>query len=213
MITGKITAIIIAIMLATSTTAAVLVTIITVVVWPSDVAKVTPTSTPDGSVTPEETDDDVKSTPEMTTTPKITGTVTPTATATMTPTLVFNDKVTICHIPPGNRAAAHNITISSSALKAHLGHGDVLGPCSYLTPIIDVIIITATVEYLEGIVIDVGGILGPGYGGGGDSDDGDDGGGGSGGGGGHGRSGDHDRGHGNDDDHHDEDNPGKSGHK
>jgi hypothetical protein len=151
-------------------------------------------------------------TPEMTTTPQITTTVTPTATATMTPTLVFSDKVTICHIPPGNPANAHNITISSSALKAHLGHGDVLGACPYPTPIIDVIVITATVEYLDGIVIDVGGILGPGYSSGGNSDGGGDGGGGSGG-GGHGRSGDHDRGHGNDDDHHDEDNPGKSGHK
>jgi hypothetical protein len=39
-------------------------------------------------------------------------------------------KVTICHIPPGNPAARHTITIDSSAWPAHLAHGDTLGPCS-----------------------------------------------------------------------------------
>ena len=39
-------------------------------------------------------------------------------------------KVTICHIPPGNPANAHTITISEKALDAHLtNHGDYLGPC------------------------------------------------------------------------------------
>jgi hypothetical protein len=37
--------------------------------------------------------------------------------------------VTICHIPPGNPANAHSITVSLSALQAHLNHGDSLGPC------------------------------------------------------------------------------------
>ena len=36
--------------------------------------------------------------------------------------------VTICHIPPGNPANAHVIYVSQSALPAHLGHGDSVGP-------------------------------------------------------------------------------------
>ncbi|HEW97830.1 MAG: hypothetical protein DRR16_12840 [Candidatus Parabeggiatoa sp. nov. 3] len=39
-------------------------------------------------------------------------------------------KVTVCHNPPGNQEAAHTITISENALKAHLNHGDTLGNCS-----------------------------------------------------------------------------------
>ena len=39
------------------------------------------------------------------------------------------DKVTICHIPPGNPDNAHSITIDSSALPAHLAHNDELGYC------------------------------------------------------------------------------------
>lgn len=38
-------------------------------------------------------------------------------------------KVTICHIPPGNPANAHTITISANALPAHLAHGDNTGMC------------------------------------------------------------------------------------
>jgi hypothetical protein len=38
-----------------------------------------------------------------------------------------NEKVTICHIPPGNPSAAHTITVVAPALEAHLSHGDVLG--------------------------------------------------------------------------------------
>jgi hypothetical protein len=40
------------------------------------------------------------------------------------------NKVTICHIPPGNPDNAHAITISRSALSAHLAHGDTVGFCS-----------------------------------------------------------------------------------
>ena len=40
-----------------------------------------------------------------------------------------NNKVVICHIPPGNPSNAHTITISQSAVQAHLAHGDSLGPC------------------------------------------------------------------------------------
>jgi hypothetical protein len=40
--------------------------------------------------------------------------------------LVFSkpdkDKVTICH-------RGHTITVAESALKAHLAHGDTIGPC------------------------------------------------------------------------------------
>jgi len=39
------------------------------------------------------------------------------------------DKVTICHIPPGNPANAHTISVDLAALPAHLGHNDTLVPC------------------------------------------------------------------------------------
>ncbi len=39
------------------------------------------------------------------------------------------DRVTICHIPPGNPNARHTLVISRNALKAHLAHGDTEGPC------------------------------------------------------------------------------------
>jgi hypothetical protein len=39
-------------------------------------------------------------------------------------------KVTICHIPPGNPANAHTITVGIAAVPAHLAlHGDSLGRC------------------------------------------------------------------------------------
>jgi hypothetical protein len=41
-----------------------------------------------------------------------------------------NDKVTICHFPPGNPANYQTITISAAALQAHLAHGDFPGPCA-----------------------------------------------------------------------------------
>ncbi len=34
------------------------------------------------------------------------------------------NKVTICHVPPGNPGNCHEITISTNALQAHLNHGD-----------------------------------------------------------------------------------------
>jgi hypothetical protein len=39
-------------------------------------------------------------------------------------------KVQVCHIPPGNPANFHTITISENALQAHLDHGDLAGACS-----------------------------------------------------------------------------------
>jgi hypothetical protein len=38
-------------------------------------------------------------------------------------------KVVICHIPPGNPDNAHTISVSKSAVPAHLAHGDELVPC------------------------------------------------------------------------------------
>lgn len=38
-------------------------------------------------------------------------------------------KVVMCHVPPGNPANAHSITISPSAVAAHLAHGDYFGCC------------------------------------------------------------------------------------
>ena len=40
-----------------------------------------------------------------------------------------NGKVTLCHIPPGNPANRHTITVGDPAAAAHLAHGDYLGPC------------------------------------------------------------------------------------
>lgn len=35
-----------------------------------------------------------------------------------------DDKITICHMPPGNPDNCHQITISTNALQPHLDHGD-----------------------------------------------------------------------------------------
>ena len=40
-----------------------------------------------------------------------------------------DDKVTICHIPPGNPDNAHTLSVGAPAVAAHLAHGDTLGPC------------------------------------------------------------------------------------
>lgn len=39
------------------------------------------------------------------------------------------EKVTICHIPPGNPSNAHEITVSINAMPAHMAHGDQIGAC------------------------------------------------------------------------------------
>jgi len=39
------------------------------------------------------------------------------------------DKITICHIPPGNPDNAHTISVSGNAKNAHLAHGDTMGEC------------------------------------------------------------------------------------
>ena len=40
------------------------------------------------------------------------------------------NKITLCHIPPGNPENAHTITVGESAVIAHIAHGDKLGECS-----------------------------------------------------------------------------------
>ena len=40
-----------------------------------------------------------------------------------------NNKLTICHFPPGNPANAHTLRIGSSAWPAHEAHGDLQGSC------------------------------------------------------------------------------------
>lgn len=40
-----------------------------------------------------------------------------------------DEKVVICHIPPGNPSNAQTITVGASAVNAHLSHGDTLGAC------------------------------------------------------------------------------------
>ncbi|MEO6094837.1 MAG: hypothetical protein ABIW76_03825, partial [Fibrobacteria bacterium] len=39
------------------------------------------------------------------------------------------DKVSICHIPPGNPGNPQSISVGAPAVKAHLDHGDKLGNC------------------------------------------------------------------------------------
>ena len=46
------------------------------------------------------------------------------------PAQAQGEKITICHIPPGNPENAHLITISINALQTHLEqHGDQIGDC------------------------------------------------------------------------------------
>ena len=42
---------------------------------------------------------------------------------------VVEDKVVICHIPPGKPDKAKTISVGAAAVPAHLRHGDTLGPC------------------------------------------------------------------------------------
>jgi hypothetical protein len=52
------------------------------------------------------------------------------ATIAPAPAQSGEDKVTICHIPPGNPANAHTIVVAAAAVPAHVQlHGDTLGEC------------------------------------------------------------------------------------
>lgn len=45
-------------------------------------------------------------------------------------TIAANNKVDVCHIPPGNPDNAHTINVSENSVSAHLNHGDYLGVCT-----------------------------------------------------------------------------------
>lgn len=44
-----------------------------------------------------------------------------------------NNKVLVCHLPPGNPDNMQQICIGAPAVAAHLAHGCLLGPCALLT--------------------------------------------------------------------------------
>ncbi len=44
-------------------------------------------------------------------------------------------KVTVCHVPPGNPANAHEIVVGAAAVAAHLAHGDRVGACVAVEPV------------------------------------------------------------------------------
>jgi hypothetical protein len=47
--------------------------------------------------------------------------------------VILSEDVTLCHVPPGNPAAARTIVVHESwgafSVRAHLAHGDYLGEC------------------------------------------------------------------------------------
>ena len=44
--------------------------------------------------------------------------------------LTEGKKVLVCHLPPGNPSNCHTLSIGAPAVRAHLAHGDFLGPCT-----------------------------------------------------------------------------------
>jgi hypothetical protein len=49
-----------------------------------------------------------------------------------------SNKVSICHIPPGNPSAANTLCVGAPAVSAHLAHGDYLGACGATAPCLEV---------------------------------------------------------------------------
>lgn len=45
----------------------------------------------------------------------------------------YDEKLLICHVPPGDPENEHEICISSNAVQTHLTHGDYCGPCTLLS--------------------------------------------------------------------------------
>jgi hypothetical protein len=43
------------------------------------------------------------------------------------PVQAGEDKISVCHVPPGNPENAHVIWVGPAAVPAHLAHGDVAG--------------------------------------------------------------------------------------
>lgn len=58
-----------------------------------------------------------------------TATTTITTTIPVSTTAVSEEKIVICHSPPGNPNNKQTLTIGKSALDAHLAHGDTIGAC------------------------------------------------------------------------------------
>lgn len=48
-----------------------------------------------------------------------------------------SEKITVCHIPPGNPENMHEIDVSVNALDAHLEHGDKVGQCQTIVIAVD----------------------------------------------------------------------------
>jgi len=49
-------------------------------------------------------------------------------------TIDSNNKVTVCHLPPGNPTNTSTLSVNVNALKAHLAHGDYIGECDACDP-------------------------------------------------------------------------------
>jgi len=61
-----------------------------------------------------------------------------------------NDKIVICHIPPGNNQNPRTIEVSVRALDAHLAHGDFIGSCYRGEPDQDDTPIIVVKDWLKG---------------------------------------------------------------
>ena len=44
------------------------------------------------------------------------------------------DKITICHVPGGDQAKRHTLSVGAPAWEAHRGHGDTRGACGASNP-------------------------------------------------------------------------------
>ncbi|NWF36000.1 hypothetical protein [Mariprofundus sp. KV] len=45
-----------------------------------------------------------------------------------------DNKVTLCHAPPGNPENLQTLSVAEGAVGAHLAHGDLLGACPVVEP-------------------------------------------------------------------------------
>lgn len=49
-------------------------------------------------------------------------------------TIDQNNKVTICHLPPGNPNNTQTLSVNENAVMSHMAHGDWVGDCSVCNP-------------------------------------------------------------------------------